>query len=311
MLVVSRAEVERLLDLDAMLDALEDAFRALSRGDADVPPRVAARAPAGLLGTMPGRIPGTLAAKVVTVFPGNDARGIHTHQAVIVVADESDGTPVALLDGTHITAMRTGGGAAVSVRVLARSDARTLAILGAGVQGHAHLELVPRVRDFDDIRIASRTAAHASALATRHPRARVVDSFEDAVRGADVVCCCTDAHEPVIAHAWLASGCHVTSVGGTFGPEVDAATVAAARIVVESRTAVTGVPPAGTHELQGLDPLSVAEIGEVLNGTEPGRSDQTQLTLYKSMGHAVEDCATARLVYDRAVAGGVGVHISL
>lgn len=311
MLVISRQEVERLLDISAMLDALEDAFRALSSGAADVPSRIAARAPHGMLAAMPGRIPGTLAAKIVTVFPENDARGAPSHQAVILVADESDGTLLALLDGTNITATRTAGGSAVSVRHLARPDASVLAILGAGVQGHSHIEVVPFVRDFREIRVASRTVQHARELAALHPRARVVDTFEEAVRGAHVVCCCTDAREPILRRTWLADGCHVTSVGGTFGPEVDPDTVADARVFVESRTATAGPPPTGTFELAGRDPASVTEIGEVLAGLAPGRRDESELTLYKSMGHAVEDCATARLVLERALAEGVGVRMTV
>lgn len=311
MLILGRAEVERLLDLRAMLDALERGFRAVSSGAADVPARIAARAPGGLFAAMPGYLPGTLAAKLVTVFPGNDARGVPSHQAVILLVDEAVGTPRALLDGTHITAMRTAGGAAVSVRHLARPDATVIAILGAGAQGRSHLEVMPLVRDFAEIRIASRTREHAEALAARHPRAVVADSFAAAVRGADVVCCCTDSHEPVLERSWLSDGCHVTSVGGTFGPEVDSATVDDARVFVESRAAAVNQPPAGTHELQGRDPASMTELGEVLERTSPGRLDDLELTLYKSMGHAVEDAVTAQLVVDRAGATGAGVEVPL
>jgi alanine dehydrogenase len=311
LLVVSRDDAVRLLDLDAMLDALEQAFLSLSSGATDVPPRIAARAPGGMLAAMPGRIPGTLAAKLVTVFPENERHGVPSHQAVILLAGESDGTPLALLDGTYITAMRTAGGSAVSTRHLARRDAAVLTILGAGVQGRSHLRMLPRVRDFSEIRVASRTAEHARALAAEDDRAHAVDSFAEAVRGADVVCCCTDAHTPVLDHAWLSEGCHLTSVGGTFGPELDAETISAAHVFVESRAAVTSAPPAGARELQGLDPQSVTELGEVLAGTAPGRRDAVELTLYKSTGHAVEDCATARLVYDRAVAEGVGTEVSI
>jgi ornithine cyclodeaminase/alanine dehydrogenase-like protein (mu-crystallin family) len=311
MLILSRQDVVRLLDIDAMLGALEQAFVCLSAGEADVPPRIAARAPGGLLGAMPGWLPGTLAAKLVTVFPGNEARGIPSHQGVIVLVDEASGAPLALLDAAHITAMRTAGGSAVSARHLARHDAGVLAILGAGVQGRSHLDVMPRIREFGEIRVASRTPAHAAALVAKDPRAVVSATFEAAVRGADVVCCCTDAHEPVIDRAWLADGCHVTSVGGTFGPELDATTVASARVFVESRSAVTSPPTAGARELQGMDPADVTELGEVIAGTRPGRVGHAELTLYKSTGHAVEDCATARLVHDRAVAEGVGVEVAI
>jgi ornithine cyclodeaminase/alanine dehydrogenase-like protein (mu-crystallin family) len=139
----------------------------------------------------------------------------------------------------------------------------------------------------------------------------VANSFEEAVSGADVVACCTDARQPVIRRAWLKPGVHVSSVGGTFGPEVDAETVAAARVFVEWRGAAVNAPPAGAHELQGLDPDMITEVGEVLAGTRPGRTSENDITLYKSTGHAVEDAATARLVYDRARSEGVGVSLPL
>jgi ornithine cyclodeaminase/alanine dehydrogenase-like protein (mu-crystallin family) len=215
------------------------------------------------------------------------------------------------MDGTYITAIRTGGTAAVAARALAREDASVLAILGAGVQGASHLQTFPRIRAFEEIRVASRDSAHASALARKHQGARVVESFEEAVRGADVVACCTDAREPVLRHEWLKPGAHVSSVGGTWGPEVDKATVAASRVFVEWRGAATNPPPAGAVELQGLDPAGVTELGEVLAGTRPGRRSPEEITLYKSTGIAVEDAATARLVYDRAMATGTGSRLTL
>jgi ornithine cyclodeaminase/alanine dehydrogenase-like protein (mu-crystallin family) len=186
-----------------------------------------------------------------------------------------------------------------------------LAILGAGVQGRSHLDAFPLVREFGDIRVASRTPGHAAALAAAHPAARAVASFEEAVAGADVVCCCTDAREPVLESGWLAPGAHVSSVGGTFGPELDQATMRAGRVFVEWRGAATNPPPAGAHELQGLDPDTVTEVGEVLAGTRPGRTSPGELTIYKSTGLAVEDAAAADLVYRRALEAGSGVRVSI
>jgi alanine dehydrogenase len=186
-----------------------------------------------------------------------------------------------------------------------------LAILGAGVQGGAHLETFTRVRDFKEIRVASRNLETASNLAARHPRARVAESFEAAVRGADVVACCTDAREPILRRDWLKPGVHVSSVGGTFGPELDGPTIRAGRVFVEWRGAATNPPPAGAVELQGLEPGSITEVGEVLAGTKPGRLSEDEITIYKSTGHAVEDAAAARLVYDRAKAEGAGITLQL
>jgi len=312
LLYLSRSEVERLLDVDAMLDALAAALVIYSSGKASVPPRTAVRLDAGLLGVMPGHVPGVaLETKLVSVFPGNEEHGLPSHQALIALFDENTGAPQALMDGTYITAIRTGGTAAVAARVLARRDAAVLAILGAGVQGWSHLRTFPRVRDFKEIRVASRNADRARDLAAQDPRARDVASFEEAVRGADVVACCTDAREPILQSGWLKAGAHVSSVGGTFGPELDAATVAASRVFVEWRGAVTNPPPAGAHELQGMDPSTVTEVGEVLAGTKPGRVGDDEITLYKSTGHAVEDAATARLVYDRARESGAGTRLEL
>jgi alanine dehydrogenase len=312
LLYLSRADVERLLDVDAMLDALAEALVLFSAGKASAPPRTAVRLERGLLGVMPGHVPGVaLETKLVSVFPGNDEHGLPSHQALIALFDESNGAPVALMDGTFITAIRTGGTAAVAARTLARHNSAVLAILGAGVQGWSHLETFPRVRDFKEIRIASRNHERARALAERNPRAHAVPSFEDAVRGADVVACCTDARSPILQREWIMPGTHLSTVGGTFGPELDEATVRSCHVFVEWRGAVTNAPPAGAHELQGMNPQEVTEIGEALAGTRPGRVNDDEITLYKSTGHAVEDAATARLVYDRAREQGVGVLLPL
>jgi alanine dehydrogenase len=312
MLVLSKQDVERLLSVPAMLEALEAGFRAYSTGQASVPPRTAARAPAGLLGAMPGWVADRgFALKAVSVFPGNDERGIPSHQGVITLFDEHDGSLLSVMDGEYITAMRTGGGAAVSTRFLARPDATTLTILGAGVQGGSHLATVATVREFTTIRIASRDAGRAAALAAKDPRCVVVSGFEAAIRGADVVCCCTDAREPVTQYEWFDAGTHVTSVGGTFGPEVDAETMRRGTVFVEWKGAAESAPPAGAHELQGRDASTITEVGAVIAGLAPGRQRADELTVYKSTGSGFEDAVVARVVYDAAVAAGVGTEIAL
>jgi len=313
LLYLSRADVERLLDIDSLLDALGRALVVFSSGITSVPPRSAARvADRGLLGVMAGYVPGiALEVKLVSVFPANHHHGVPSHQGLIAIFDEDNGTPLAVMDGTYITAIRTGGTAAVAARALARDDASVLAILGAGVQGGAHLETFTRAREFTEIRIASRNQDTARALAARHPRAVVAESFEAAVRGADVVACCTDAREPILSLEWLKAGVHVSSVGGTFGPELDGPTIASGRVFVEWRGAATNPPPAGAVELQGLAPERITEVGEVLAGTKPGRQSADEITVYKSTGHAVEDAAAARLVYDRAKAEGAGVTLQV
>lgn len=295
MLVLGRDEVRRLLDVDLLLGRLERAFVELSAGRASAPPRIAAFAPDGLLGAMPGYVGGVLAAKLVTLFPGHEP----SHQALVAVFDAATGTPTAVLDGTHITAVRTGASSAVATRALAREDARVLTILGAGVQGRSHLDAVTRVRRFDEVRVASRTHEHALAFA-EETGAAAVESFEEAVRGADVVCCCTHAAEPILRREWLSPGTHVTSVGAALdGPELDPETIGAGLLCVESRVAFQP-PPAGSFELQGVDPAAAVELGEVLAGTREGRASEEQITVYKSMGHAVEDATAAAVVLERA-----------
>ena len=310
--VLSRSDVESLLDLGALVDALADGFVRLSAGEASVPPRVAAASGAGFVAAMPGFLPGAgLEVKLVSVFPGNGERGLPSHQALICVFSPETGTPLAVMDGEHITAVRTAAASALACRVLAREDASVLAVLGAGVQGAAHLVAVGSVRGFTSIRVASRTFAHAAALAASDARCVAVESFEAAVRGADVVCCCTDAGAPVLQRSWLAEGAHVSSVGASAsGPEVDAETIAAALVCVESRVACSPWP-AGAHELAEVDAASVVELGEVLSGARAGRTSASQLTVWKSMGHAVEDAVAAGMVLAAARASWAGQVVRL
>jgi ornithine cyclodeaminase len=286
MLVLSRAEVEELLDLDELTDALARAHVELSAGAASMPPRIAAFAgDAGLLGAMPAYLPSAgLGCKLVSLFPGNVDRP--THQAEIVVFDPENGSPVALMDGTYITAMRTAAAAALAARTLAREDARVLAILGTGVQSRAAQEMFPRVRDFAEIRVAGR------------------GEYEDAVRGADVVHATTHSPDPVVLDDWLEAGVHVSSVGyNAPGSELDPAIVARADVIcIESRGSAFAPPPSGAPELAGLDPERVVELGEVLAGARAGRTSAEQLTLYKSVGVAVQDLAAAGLVLTAAKA---------
>ena len=313
-LMLSQAEVTALLDPDRLLDALEDGFRALSDGRVEVPPRIAVNAEnEGFLATMPGYGPGMgIGVKLVSVFPHNHALGVPSHQALIALFDAGTGSPIAVMDGTRITAIRTAGAAAVSARHLARKDAKVLAILGAGVQGHAHLEIMPRVREFMEIKVASRTPDSARRLAALDARAHVAESFEAAVRGADVVALCTHSGTPVIRREWVSPGTHVTSVG--FAPpsgELDRELAEAADLYVESRAAAFLPPPAGCMELTGMNPDRATELGEVLLGTRPGRRSEKDITVYKSMGHAVEDLAAAALAYREAVARGAGSAVEL
>jgi alanine dehydrogenase len=314
-IVLSQEEVRALLDIDELVDALAAAHQELSAGAASMPPRIAAMVQEreGLLGVMPSYLPSTgLACKLVTLFPHNRDR--ETHQAVICVFDPENGTPLALMDGTFITATRTAAGSALATRLLAREDAQVLALIGTGVQARSHARALPRVRQFTEIRIAGRDRAKAEALAAEiGAAAHAVDSFEEAIRGADVVAATTHAKEPVVRREWLAPGAHVNSVGlNPNGREVDEQTVADAVLVVESRESALAPPPAGAPELAGIDPARVhAELGELVAGSKPGRSSQDEITLYKSVGVAVQDAAAAALVLAAAQKRSAGREIQL
>lgn len=285
MLVLTRAEVEELLDLDALVEALASAHAELSSGAASMPPRIAALAAGGLLGAMPAYLPSAgLGCKLVSLFPENVDRP--THQAEIVMFDAENGSPAAVMDGTYITAMRTAAAAALATRLLSREDARVLAIVGTGVQSRAAQEMFPRVRDFAEIRVAGRGEA------------------DEAVRGADVVHCATHSAEPVVLADWLSEGTHVSSVGyNAPGSELDPAIVARADVIcVESRGSTFAPPPSGAPELSGVDPEQTVELGELVAGTRVGRTSAQETTLYKSVGVAVQDLAAAALVLAAAEA---------
>ena len=299
--------------------------RRASAGRTSVPPRVAAENAGGILAAMPGSVPqlDALGAKLVSVFPANTDRP--THQAVVVLFDPETGTPTALIDGTFLTAARTAAASAVATRQLARTDSEVMTILGTGVQARAHALAVPRVcAQLREIRIAGRDTDKSRAVA-RELSAELdrpviaVATFADALDGADIVCATTHSPDPVVRREWLSDGVHVNSVGfNTAGREVDAQTVRDALVVVESRTSALAPVPAGANELLWpirdgvIDAAHVhAELGELVAGTKAGRTSREQITLYKSVGVAVEDLAAAMLVVAAARTQGIGTVIEI
>jgi ornithine cyclodeaminase len=323
-LVLDKREVESLLDPDALRAAVAAALSDLSAGRASMPTRIAAIVAErdALLAAMPAYLPsaGALTTKLVSLFPRNTDRP--THQAVIVAFDPATGTATALMDGEAITAARTAAGSALATDLLARRDAETLVVIGTGVQARAHLRAVSRVRRFREVSVVGRDLAKAKALAQEFEGELRMGAFvhiEDAVRAADVVCACTHSAEPVVRREWVRPGTHVNSVGyNTAGREVDGETVAAALLVVESRAAALATPPGGSNDLlwpirdKLIEAAHVhAELGELVSGVRKGRSDETQITLYKSVGVAVEDAAAAALVLRLAHERGVGRTIEM
>src|SRR3954452_7577074 len=263
MLILSRREVEACLDPAALLDAVGAGLQALSAGAVDAPPRTGVQSEHGSLLTMAGRRDGgPFVVKLVGVFSGNAALGLESHQAVIALFDATTGRCLAVMDGEHITALRTAAAAALSVRALAREDVRVAAIVGSGVQARAHLRMLPLVRAFAEVRLVARNPGAAERL--RVPAG-------GAPGDADGICLTTSAGEPVLRAAEVAPGTHVSSVG--YAPprgELDPALAASGRLIVESRTAAFAPPPAGAAELAGLDPARALELGEVLAGRARG-----------------------------------------
>lgn len=328
MLVLSRSQIEALLEIDALIDALATAMADLSAGRAAAPERVAALVPEqdGLLAAMPGYLPAgpVLMTKLVSLFPRNAGSGLPTHQAVIAAFDPATGEPAALLDGTAITSLRTAACSALSARLLARPDADVLAIIGTGEQARSHARALRRVRPLREVRVAGRDYRKAAALAAElsgpdGPEVRAVPTYAEALDGAGIACATTHATEPVIHRPWLSPGVHVTSVGyNPAGREVDDATVRDALVCVESRAAALAPFPAGSNDL--LQPIRDgvitaghvhAELGELVAGTRPGRRSPEQITLYKSVGVAVQDAAAAGLAIAAARRRQAGEEITL
>ncbi len=308
MLLLTHKEIENLLDPSELLAALEEGFKTLSAGQLNVPPRNQAIAPKGLLVGMPAYMPNKLmSVKLVTIFHEN----IPAHQATITLFDSNTGTPIAFMDGEYITAMRTAAGAILSIKHLARKDSKTIAIIGAGVLGDAHLQMIGTLSGIEKVWIASNDISKAQALAARASNALTVDSVREAVSNADIVCLCTSSLEPVIKAEWLKKGTHVSSVGyRPPGGELPRDLVETSHIFVESKVAFQA-PPVGSAELQGLNPEFGTEMGEYLLGQKPGRRDENETTIYKSMGHAMEDLVTANLVYQKAIVQGIGTTFEL
>jgi ornithine cyclodeaminase/alanine dehydrogenase-like protein (mu-crystallin family) len=308
-LVLDRAQTLAALAPEAVMAATGSALVAIARDRVSAPARIAARTPAGLLGAMPAHVPGLgLAAKLVSVFPAAGPAGRSTHRGVVALFDEHDGRLLALMDAEPLTAIRTAASATHSMQALAAPGPRRIAVVGTGTQARAQLALLAALHPGAPVVVAGRDPSRAKELAERHPGA-TADGIEAAVRGADVVFCCTDARSPVLDRSWLSPGTHVSSVGGSHGPELDAPTVHDAAVFVEWAGAAAAAPPAGAHELQGLAPGRVGLLGAVLDATRPGRNRPDELTVFKSTGHAALDVAAASVVHAHAVGLGTGTWL--
>ena len=320
-LVLSYDDVTRLLTMDACIEVMADALRTTSRGGAVLPLRSVVWMPdrTGMIGLMPGFLeaPISLGLKVVSIFPGNHGTGFDSHQGVVMLFDTRHGSPKAILDASSITAIRTAAVSGVATRALAREDAGDLALLGSGVQAATHLAAMRAVRKLRRVRVWSRNLANAQRFAEKAPIAvEVAATVRDAVDGADLICTTTAAREPVLEGAWLAPGAHINAVGACFAVsrELDTAAVVRSRLIVdrkESTLAESGDFLLARAEGAIGDDHIAGELGAVLLGEVVGRRSNDEITLFKSLGIAIEDLAAAHYVYSQAVARGGGVSVPL
>jgi ornithine cyclodeaminase/alanine dehydrogenase-like protein (mu-crystallin family) len=322
LLVLAHDDVKRLLPMEDCIELMAETLADLARGRSWQPLRFVVRPPEeqSLMGLMPAHHSSPEPAyglKTVCIFPGNPARGLDAHQGGVMLFDGETGELRALIDASAVTSIRTAAVSAVATRALARPDSKVLAILGSGVQARAHLEAMARVLSFEKARVWSRTAEHAQAFAAEAEApfpVEAADSAEAAVRGADVVVTVTSAREPIVERGWLAPGAHVNAVGSSIptARELDSATIAAAALFVDRREST--VNESGEYlravEEEGIGPDHIrAELGEVLVGSHDGRRSAEELTVFVSLGLAVEDLAAAEYLYRRAGSEGAGAVV--
>jgi ornithine cyclodeaminase/alanine dehydrogenase-like protein (mu-crystallin family) len=289
-------QVRRHLRMADLIPAMEKALIGFSAGKVKQPVRqvIPVEPPGGFYGIMPALTPDGLGQKIVTFYPPNAEKGIHTHMALIILNDRETGAPIAVMDGRLITEMRTAAVSAAATKLLAPKDSKVLAILGSGVQARSHFEALRLVRDFQEIRVWSQTKSNAENLAKEI--GAKVNAVEEAVRGADVVVTVTSSKTPVLKGIWLKRGCHVNAIGACRPDwrELDDDAMRNSVVFVDSREAA--MKESGDVILSGAK--IHAELGEAFAGKIDNRAGET--TIFKSLGMAVEDIAAALLVYRAA-----------
>jgi len=329
-LVLSHRDVLAALQPQPCAEAMAAVLAGHARGETFMPLRSVMMPPGapGFMGLMPGWSRGhgdtaaAFALKAVCILPGNPARGLDAHQGLVTLFDGETGIPTAILDASAVTAVRTAAVTAVATGVLARPDATALAIIGAGVQARAHLRALAGVRAFEHVWVYSPTTAHAEEVAAEASAAglagvTVAASARDALRDADVVVTVTSAREPVLRREWLKAGAHLNAVGASSpqNREIDTATVAASALFCDSRESLAN--EAGEFRLAVAEGLIAgvehvrAELGEVLAGMAGGRHDAAELTVFRSLGLAVEDLAAAQCAVATATQQGIGTEVEL
>jgi alanine dehydrogenase len=324
-LILTQSEVRSLLPMRRCMDLMKQAFKTLGRKQAVNPLRWCMEIPGdrGILGLMPGYMedPQVLGLKVIAVFPGNDGTDYDSHQGLVALFDVENGSPIAIMDASEITAIRTAAATGVATELLAREDAGKLALIGSGVQARTHLRAMLQAREISKVRVFSPNIANREAFAKRESERHAIEveavgSAREAVEDADIICTTTSASDPVLLGEWITPGTHLNAVGSSVPSdrELDTAAVAMARLYVDRRE--SALNEAGDFMLakqEGAidDSHIVGEIGELLLGEVDGRRNAEEVTLFKSLGLAVEDLAAAHHVYARAKQEGVGTEVDL
>jgi ornithine cyclodeaminase len=323
-LVLNHDEVAQLLPMKECIAVMREALIALAAGQVHQPLRTIVRPPdaAGVMGLMPSYVGGEQAAyglKTVCIFPGNPAQGKDAHQGAVLLFSAATGELLALMNASAITAIRTAAVSAVATDLLTREEAGDLAIVGAGVQAHTHLKAMAEVRSIRRCRVASRNFEHARSFADEMSgqfafAIEPVETVSGAVAGADLIATVTNSKQPVVQREWIAPGAHLNVVGSStpHAREVDTATIASSALFVDRRESTLN--EAGDYLFAmregAIGPEHIrAELGEVLTGAEPGRTSREEITLFKSLGLAVEDLAAANYLYRKAKALNAGAWV--
>jgi len=312
-------EIKQLLTMDACIDLMRTTMIAVSEGRAGIPPRTVMKVSGdGMLGNMPGYLaePDCFGVKLLSLFPGNAAAGYSSHLGLVLLFEPKHGLPVAMMDAAKITAIRTAAVSGLATRLLAREDAGDLAILGAGEQAHSHLDAMLAVRPIRRVRVWSRTLERAKAFASSAGKHHGLDiepleGVRETVEGADLICTVTMAKTPILMGDWVAPGAHL-NVAGASRPnavEIDTAMVTRSRYFCDFRQSVFDEAAEYLNAIKSgaITPEHIlGEIGEVANGSRPGRAGAEDITLFRSLGVAPEDLATAHYLLEQARAKGVG-----
>ncbi len=324
-LIVNQSEVRQLLPMAECIEVMAEALKALSLGKAILPLRPVMWLPekVGALGMMPAYMENLqlMGLKIVSVFPGNHGTEYDSHMGAVMIFETKHGQPLAIMDATEITAIRTAAVSGVATRLLAREDAGDLAVLGSGTQAKSHLEAMLVCRKIRRVRVWSRNHENGRRFVERESRRHnitieLMPTVPAAVQGADIICTTTSSPEPILLGQYLSPSCHINAVGSSvpFARELDTEAVVTSRLFVDRRESTLNeagdflIPKKegaiGDSHIQG-------EIGEILLGKVHGRTSQEGITLFKSLGLAVEDLASANHIYTKALARGMGTKVEL